>query len=342
VKLFDITTKPQLSKLLAVTPADLDEVVAERGKYYHSHRIPKRDGSLRILHVPGGSLMLLQQKIKQHILDRIKLLDCVHGGVIGRSVVTNAQPHVKKAVVFTLDVKDFFPSVDPKTVQTIFKVLGFSREISDLLAQITTWNHELPQGTPCSTGLANLAMTRVDVRLSSMAKKYGFAYTRYVDDLTVSGSRRLLGFRGLIRRIVQEEGFQIKPEKTQTMHSGMRQSVTKLIVNQKINLPRESRQQIRQQVIEFSSRPRHQRRNDKNILGQLSWLSSVNLDLGLRLLKQARLVAKSAKVRRRTSASAKQTGALLHACSDLAGGLVDNPPALPKIPILAKACSASG
>jgi len=306
VKLFEITTKSQLSKLLAVTPAELDEVIAKRGKYYHSHSIPKPDGSLRVLRVPGGSLRLLQDKIKRHILDEIKLLDCVHGGVIGRSVVTNAQPHVRKAVVFTLDIKDFFPSVDPKTVQTIFEVLGFSSETSNLLAQITTWNQELPQGAPCSTGLANLAMTRIDIRLSTLAKRYGFTYTRYVDDLTLSGSTRLLGFRRLIGRIIQEEGFQIRPEKTQTMHSGMRQTVTKLIVNQKINLTREKRKQIRQEVIEFSARTRHQRRNDKSILGQLSWLSSVNSDLGFRLRKRARLVTKNAKMRRRIPNSAKQ------------------------------------
>jgi retron-type reverse transcriptase len=306
VNLFEIETKSQLSKLLAVTTTDLDEVVAKRGNYYYSRRIPKTDGSCRVLHVPKGALRLLQQKIKRHILDQIGLPNCVHGGVIGRSVLTNARPHVNKAVVFSLDIKDFFPSVDPKTVHTIFEVLGFRSEISDLLTQCTTWDQELPQGAPCSTSLANLAMTRVDIRISNLAKKFGFAYTRYVDDLTVSGSKRLLGFRNLIRRIIQEEGFQIKPEKTRTMHSGMRQTVTKLTVNQKINLPRENRQRIRQQVIAFSARPRQQRRNDKNILGQLSWVSSVNPDLGSRLRERARLVTKDTKMRQRISASAKQ------------------------------------
>ena len=52
-------------------------------------------------------------------------MGCVHGGVRGRSVITNAQRHVCKAIVFSVDVKDFFPSVSPQIVRSIFEALGF-------------------------------------------------------------------------------------------------------------------------------------------------------------------------------------------------------------------------
>jgi len=77
----------------------------------------------------------------------------------------------------------------------------------------------LPQGVPTSSGIANLAMTRVDVRLNTLANKWDFDYTRFVDDLAISGSRRLLSFRNLVRRIAEDEGFMINPNKIRTMHA---------------------------------------------------------------------------------------------------------------------------
>jgi RNA-directed DNA polymerase len=283
---FDIRTKLELAKLLRVGAFEIDSVIEKRGHYYRPAKLPKTDGSYRMLNVPCGPLKLLQQKIKRHILDSITLFDCVHGGVLGRSVVTNARPHTKKQVVFTLDLKDFFPSVSPGTVQKIFAALGFSAQTADLLVRITTWDQQLPQGAPTSPGLANLSMMRVDVRLSTLAKKRGFTYTRYVDDLAFSGNERLMDFRRLIQRIVEDEGFSVNPAKICTMHAGMRQTVAKVVVNKKPNLPREKRRSIRQQVLTFASTPVRFRNNSNEVRGQLSWLSSVNPQLGFQLRKQ--------------------------------------------------------
>ena len=114
----------------------------------------------------------------------------------------------------------------------------------------------------------------------------GFDYTRYVDDLTFSGPERLKRFRGLIQRIVEEEGFRVNPDKILTMHAGMRQGVTKIVVNTKLNLTREDRKQIRQSALERAALPK-KIRNDSSLLGQLSWVQSVNPVLGLKIRQLA-------------------------------------------------------
>jgi RNA-directed DNA polymerase len=283
VKCFDVNTKAELAKLLLVSPLEIDNVIANRHRLYRCRQMPKSDRTFRVLRVPTGPLKLLQKKVKDHILDAVALLNCVHGGVAGRSVLTNARPHLRKPVVFTLDLKDFFPSVSVRTVQTIFEVLGFGREAADLLVQITAWDHQLPQGAPTSMGLANLAMTRADVRLKTLAQKQGFDYTRYVDDLALSGPWKLLSFRNLVRRIVEDEGFRVNPNKLRTMHAGMRQTVAGVVVNGKINLPREERKSIRIEALRFASTPVRFRKNHARIRGQLSWLLSVNPPLGVGL-----------------------------------------------------------
>jgi len=206
--------------------------------------------------------------------------------VRGRSVITNAQRHVCKAIVFSVDVKDFFPSVSPQIVRSIFEALGFRSEAANLLVQATTWDGQLPQGAPTSSAIANLSMTRVDVRLEGLAVAQGFDYTRYVDDLTFSGPQQLKKFRGLIQRILKEEGFKVNPHKIFTMHSGMRQVVTKIVVNTKLNLAREDRNQIRQNALQNATLPK-KIRNDSSLLGQLSWLQSVNPTLGIKVRQLA-------------------------------------------------------
>jgi RNA-directed DNA polymerase len=258
MKLFDATSNLELARLLKVAPDEITQVIAARPRYYRSWKERKSDGSFRIFMAPNGPLKLLQQKVKGHVLDSIPVLDCVHGWVVSKSVQTNAFPHTRKAVVFSIDIQDFYPSIKPHRVQRIFEAMGFGPETADILTRITTWNGELPQGSPSSSALANLSLTRVDVRLRPLAMKNGLSYTRYGDDLTLSGNARLLGFRGLIRRIVEEEGFSINPNKVRTMRAGSRQTVTKLVVNERINLPREKRTDLRRRILKLvSSRGLH-------------------------------------------------------------------------------------
>ena len=140
----------------------------------------------------------------------------------------------------------------------------------------------------CADQLRNRKFVDDEGRCSieGLAVTQGFDYTRYVDDLTFSGPERLKRFRGLIQRIVEEEGFRVNPDKILTMHAGMRQGVTKIVVNTKLNLTREDRKQIRQSALERAALPK-KIRNDSSLLGQLSWVQSVNPVLGLKIRQLA-------------------------------------------------------
>ncbi|HTS13970.1 MAG TPA: reverse transcriptase family protein [Candidatus Limnocylindrales bacterium] len=282
---FDANTLPELAKLLAVAPHEIQGVIQDRRRYYRNTRLTKPGGGFRLLRVPDGPLKFLQDKIRRHLLDKVGALDCVHGGVRGRSPATNAKLHTGKPVVFTLDVKDFFPSVGPATIRRVFSVLGFGAQALEALVDATTWDNQLPQGAPTSVALANLAMYRVDVRILRLARLHGFAYTRYVDDLAISGGWRLLDFRRLVQRIVQEEGFRINPAKVKTMPAHTRQVVTGLIVNEKLNLPREQRDEMRRRAVHLDRLGI----DPATVRGQLAWFSSINPQKAIRLRGRVRL-----------------------------------------------------
>jgi retron-type reverse transcriptase len=136
---------------------------------------------------------------------------------------------------------------------------------------------------PTSTVLANLVLMRIDRRILGLKKIHGFNYTRWVDDLTFSGGMRLLKIRQLLRRIVEDEGFKVNPEKIQTMLAKERQVVTKLVVNTQVNLPREQRKEIRAAV------KTHIAKGDglpAQVEGRMHWLRAVNPRVGEKLHKK--------------------------------------------------------
>lgn len=278
-----------LSAKLRIPESRLFHVAGRIKHFYRPKPMPKADGSIRMLLVPCGELKVIQKRIKEEILDEVPWMDCVYGGIRKRSTKANAQAHVGQSAVYILDIKSFFPSVRPERVLAVFVHLGIAEAPARLLARLTTFEYQLPQGTHTSTALANLVLYRGDVRISILAKEHGFIYTRFVDDVSLSGGPRLLKFQNLIARIIEDEGFQIKAEKRHTRTSGMSQVVTKLTVNRTINLTKQKRKEIRKAI--FADAQRAYGDLSKRTKGQLAWLTYINQDAGAKLARRAQEIS---------------------------------------------------
>ncbi len=63
----------------------------------------------------------------KNVLEKVAVHDAAHGFRAGRSIVSNAKPHVGAAVVVNLDLKDFFPTVVYPRVKGFFVKLGLQR-----------------------------------------------------------------------------------------------------------------------------------------------------------------------------------------------------------------------
>jgi RNA-directed DNA polymerase len=282
-KLFVISNTAQVATLLKVSPSEINHILSRLDRQYLRRSRRKPDGTKRTLFVPSDQLKLLQRKIYDHILSKVPLLPCVMGGVKGKSPIENAALHTNKPVVFKMDIAQCFPSIGPRRVHGIFQALGFGPEATGLLTKLTTWLNELPQGVPTSNALANLALLRVDLRITKLKEQYGFDYSRWVDDLTFSGPERILKFRGLLQRIVESEGFVVKPDKTKTEFAKDRQTVTNFVVNTKVNLPKEKRAAIRKEVAMAYIAGQGL---SPSTAGKMYWLRAVNPETGTRLVKR--------------------------------------------------------
>jgi retron-type reverse transcriptase len=235
--------------------------------HYKRFYIPKKRGGERLISAPMPRLKDAQYWVLASILQKVSLHDAAHGFLLGRSIVSNAGPHVGKDIVLNIDLKDFFPTITYRRVKGLFLSLGYSEQVATILGLLCTepdvdeveldnvlyyvekGRRFLPQGAPTSPMVTNIICRRLDKRLKGLAESFGFTYTRYADDLTFSGpkdkSSELGKLLGKINNIVIHEGFTVHREKTRILHRGSQQEVTGVVVNDKPGIDRKTMRRLR-------------------------------------------------------------------------------------------------
>lgn len=222
---------------------------------YSSFTIPKKSGGTRIINAPCDELKTIQAKLAHVLWDYQQEIwekegihpNLSHGFIKGKSIFSNASVHKKKRYVINLDLSNFFDSIHFGRVCGYFeknRYFELPHEAAVTLAQLACFKGSLPQGSPCSPIISNLICQALDIRLLNLAKSFHLNYTRYADDLTFSTNDRsfLKNHDLFISRLTTEigrMGFSINPNKTRLVFKNAKQTVTGLIVNEKINIDRD-------------------------------------------------------------------------------------------------------
>lgn len=216
--------------------------------HYHTVELPKPDGGVRRLTVPDEALKRVQRAILNNLLVHMPLSPCATAYRCGGGTVYNASRHVGRPQVLRLDIRHFFDSVRYSAVKdAVFPPEIFSEPLRVLLTMLCYYRDSLPQGAPTSPAIVNILLRDFDRRVDRWCRGRGITYTRYCDDLTFSGAD-LTGVRPMAEAELRALGFFLNDRKTRLCPAGRRQTVTGLVVNEKINVPREERRAIRQAV----------------------------------------------------------------------------------------------
>jgi len=284
-----IKSEQELASKLGITQKQLELYVNFQRKNYYTFYIPKKNGDKRRIDAPKKRLKQIQRWILENILSNVEFLPCVNGFVKKRSIKTNADQHVNKEIVLKLDLYNFFPSIGIDRVIKVFRDMGYSKRVSKYLAKLVTYKNKLPQGAPTSPALSNIVCKKLDTRLFTLVKKlnelhnFECSYTRYADDITFSGNlkfrKSLYCFIPLVKKIINDEGFKINKRKITFMRKGSKQTVTGLVVNKKVNIPREKYRIMRSIIHNLSkiSDPTKKKELQKYIEGYLAFTKSINL-----------------------------------------------------------------
>ena len=218
-------------------------------KHYHNVLIPKRDGSKRKLSVPDLILKRVQKSIADNILAQYPVSKYAKAYKVGSNVQRNAQPHVGKKKILKLDIEGFFDHILYSQVKnTVFCEEKFAEPIRVLLTMLCYYKESLPQGAPTSPAITNIIMYDFDETVGAFCNEKKIAYTRYCDDMTFSGDFDEGEVIAFVKGELCKLGLFLKNRKTAVIPASKRQTVTGIVVNEKLNITKDYKKKIRQEM----------------------------------------------------------------------------------------------
>lgn len=251
----DILSRDDLALFLGVKKSHLTYVLYKKkvDSYYTSFEIPKKTQGTRQINAPTGMLKNIQVRLATALCNHLNSLrierktktNISHAFEKKKSIITNAQIHRNKLLILNLDLENFFESFHFGRVAGYFEKnrdFDLPHDVAIIIAQLTCYKGHLPQGAPTSPIITNLLCQILDMRILRIAKRYKLDYTRYADDMTFSTNNRAFleqkeSFLQELENEIVHAGFAINQNKTRFALRDSRQTVTGLIVNQKLNVP---------------------------------------------------------------------------------------------------------
>lgn len=217
---YKLTTKRRLVGLLSSTVSELKDLSSDE-----NYRIFYLKKGKREIQAPKFELDVVQTRIAS-LLVRIATPDYLHSGIKGRSNITNAEIHIGDHPVLTMDIQKYYPSVTKKSIFNFFQsTMKASRDVAGILAELCTYDDHIPTGSRLSMPLSFWANHVMFSRIHSLCISEGVNMSVFVDDLTFSGKNVNNLFKHKIKKIIENAGLVVHPEKT-TLY---RREIPKLI-----------------------------------------------------------------------------------------------------------------
>lgn len=283
-------------------------------KHYQYQLLEKPDGRIRLIEKPKTRLMQLQRQIYKDILMTADTHSAAHGFCPGRSCLSHASNHTNKRYVMSFDIAQCFQSIGWLKVKTVFLKMGYPDKVSTYLTALCTHSAQLrrsqltkfdttqrarlrqrhlPQGAPGSPALTNIVLYRLDQRLTGLANRLGLDYSRYADDIAMSGHahRDYRFLEPLIGAICLDEGVTLNYRKTRIKRCHQQQRLTGIVVNNKPNIDRKQFDVLKATLTNCARHGLHsQNRNNHphfnaHLLGKIQHIKSINKQKGLKLEK---------------------------------------------------------
>lgn len=203
-----------------------------------------------------------QWRICSNILNQVSVPEYIWGFERGKSVPKMAEVHKSKNVVISLDIKDFFPSIKQVDVKRIFEALGVTHSPSaQILSELCTYRAFVPQGALTSPKLSNIMVAGTfGPLIKQFCDIYKLQLSIYADDVTISFDtvpelvdgqtgmvqrdfvKKIINF---VRTSLEEFHFRLNREKIKVMRRHNRQWVCGAVVNDRVNLMKRDRSNLR-------------------------------------------------------------------------------------------------
>lgn len=214
-----------LFKMLETNEERLTYVLKNKKNYFKTVPVIRK-GKKRTTYKVVGELLKIHELIKQRVFSKISLPKYITGGRKGVSYIDDCISHSNKSILIQEDMKDFFPSIKEELIAKAFQYyMNFSPEVSSLIANLSTLEGSLVQGTKLSTDIANLIFLEEEALISEVVEKLGGNYTRYVDDITISfesdvNNEDISKIKTMILSMALKSGVRLNRKKSRILRNG--------------------------------------------------------------------------------------------------------------------------
>ena len=255
---------------------------------YEEIIIKKKNKSLRYLNEPSSILKSIQKRILKNVLEEKMISKCAYAYKKGLSTILNAKSHVGCKVILKLDIENFFDNINfYKVYNSCFNESLYPKKLGMLLTNLCVYNDSLPQGAPTSGYISNIVLRNFDCNINAYCKDKNINYTRYSDDMTFSGDFDIRKLIKYVNELLYKEGFRLNKSKIKVVLNTTRQQVTGIVVNEKINLSKNYKRKIRQEVyyvLKYGVKSHIKKRNINlscnrylsMLLGKINYVLTVN------------------------------------------------------------------
>ena len=238
-----------LEQDLGISAKTLYGVSNNLSKHYRKAKLPKKSGGYRNLSVPDEVLKSIQKQIAEVLLIHMPVSRYAKAYRFGSSTLRNAKHHVGKPVVLKLDILHFFDSIRYSTVKNVaFPKDVYAEPLRILLTMLCYHKDALPQGAPSSPAITNIILYEFDEQIGQWCRDRGIAYTRYCDDMTFSGDFDPTEVIRFVRLELKKMGLLLNEQKTRIQRPGQQQTVTGIVVNEKLSISADYRRKLRQEL----------------------------------------------------------------------------------------------
>ncbi len=251
-----------------LSPGDILSIARSAPKRYKVYEIPKRSGGTRVIAQPSRELKVIQRVLTDELLSELPVHNSAMAYRIGRNIKQNASRHRSSEVILKLDFENFFPSI--KTGDWIkfireLKPEWASEGAAELTKYIFFWGDGgyepkcLSIGAPSSPAISNILLYNFDTSISKIANEEGVIYTRYADDITISGANfdQVLKTEKRIRKVIKEmrsPRLRFNEKKRGLYSKGQRRMVTGLVItpDRKVSMGRQRKREISSLIHNYS------------------------------------------------------------------------------------------
>lgn len=252
--------------------------------FYKEVKVKRKNKKIRILACPSKRLKAVQAWILRNILDKISVEHAAVAYVKGKNLLDNLEVHKSNKFIICLDIENFFGAISQMWVYSLFRSLGYNKNISYIFANLCTYKGSLPQGGVTSPSLSNILCKRLDRRILGYTGARNIAYSRYADDITLSGNNPniLLKSVEFVKSIIEDEGFNLNMDKYRVIRPGHCRKITGLIISDDnicVGIGRRKKKELRAKIHNLKSgklSEQEAKKMELHIKGWLSFLEAID------------------------------------------------------------------